>query len=259
MTCGTWTSTASLPARTTSTAWTAPGSRRKATASIRGKLLLDPYVKAVAGSFTWSLLGSGRGRDGRPAAADASIVPKGIVVADDFDWKGDRPLNRSLRHSVIYETHVRGLTMHPSSGAEHPGTFRGVTEMIPYLADLGMTALELLPVQEFDEVENPRVNPRTGERLSNYWGYNTISFFAPKGRYAASGALGQQVTEFKEMVRDAARGGDRGDPRHRLQPHGGGRRRGTHALLPRLGQRRLLHAGRGTRGATSISRGAGTR
>jgi len=166
-----------------------------------GRLLLDPYVKAVAGSYRWSLAGSRRGRDGRPAAADASILPKGIVVADDFDWKGDRPLNRSLRHSVIYETHVRGLTKHPSSGAAFPGTFRGVTEMIPYLADLGVTALELLPVQEFDEEENPRVNPRTGERLANYWGYNTISFFAPKGRYAAAGALGQQVTEFKEMVR----------------------------------------------------------
>jgi isoamylase len=166
-----------------------------------GRLLLDPYAKAIAGNYTWSLLGSSRGRDGRPAAADASILPKGIVIADDFDWKGDRPLNRSLRHSVIYETHVRGLTMHPSSGAGHPGTFRGVTEMIPYFADLGVTALELLPVQEFDEHENSRVNPRTGESLSNYWGYNTISFFAPKGRYAAGGALGQQVTEFKEMVR----------------------------------------------------------
>ncbi len=129
-------------------------------------------------------------------------MPKGIVISDEFDWKGDKPLNRPLRFSVIYETHVRGLTLHPSSGVAHPGTFRGVTEKIPYFTELGITSLELLPVQEFDELENTRVNPVTGERLQNYWGYNTITFFAPKGRYSSAGALGQQVTEFKEMVRE---------------------------------------------------------
>jgi glycogen operon protein len=96
---------------------------------------------------------------------------------------------------------VRSLTLSPTSGVEHPGTFRGVIEKIPYLRDLGVTALELLPVQEFDELENTHVNPRTGEPLQNYWGYNTISFFAPKGRYSSAGSLGEQVTEFKEMVR----------------------------------------------------------
>ncbi len=172
------------------------------------KLLLDPYVKAVTGSFIWNLAdprssdpGSPRGDHALSKAPDAAGMPKGIVVADDFDWQGDRPLNRPLRYSVIYETHVRGLTMHPSAGVAHPGTFRGVIEKIPYLKDLGITALELLPVQEFDELENTRLNPRTGARLQNYWGYNTITFFAPKGRYSSAGALGQQVTEFKEMVR----------------------------------------------------------
>ena len=154
------------------------------------RLLLDPYVKAVTGSFEWT-----------PHSEDVAGMPKGIVLADDFDWQGDRPLARPMRFTTIYETHVRSLTLSPTSGAAHPGTFRGVVEKIPYLVDLGITALELLPVQEFDELENPRVNPRTGERLQNYWGYNTISFFAPKGRYSSSGALGQQVTEFKEMVR----------------------------------------------------------
>ncbi len=167
--------------------------------------LLDPYVKAVTGSFTWRLADAHafdpRGNDGRPRGSDLAGMPKGIVVDDSFDWQGDRPLARPLRFSVIYETHVRGLTRHPSAGVAHPGTFRGVIEKIPYFTDLGITALELLPVQEFDEEENTRVNPRTGERLANYWGYNTISFFAPKGRYASAGALGQQVTEFKEMVR----------------------------------------------------------
>ncbi|HET6452701.1 MAG TPA: glycogen debranching protein GlgX, partial [Spirochaetia bacterium] len=133
--------------------------------------------------------------------ADDAAAPKSIVVSDDFDWKGDRPLARPLRFTTIYETHVRSLTMSPTSGAAHPGTFRGVTEVIPYLADLGITAIELLPVQEFDELANPHANPRTGEPLQNYWGYDTICFFAPKGRYSSAGALGEQVTEFKEMVR----------------------------------------------------------
>ncbi len=170
------------------------------------RFLLDPYVKAVTGSFEWDLTGA-RSRAPRAPrktpgrAADASHFPKGIVVSDDFDWQGDRPLNRPLRFSVIYESHVRGLTMDKSAGAAHPGTFRGVTERIPYFKDLGITALELLPVQEFDEHDNARVNPLTGEPLSNYWGYNTISFFAPKGRYASTGADGEQVAEFKEMVR----------------------------------------------------------
>ncbi len=176
------------------------------------RLLLDPYAKALTGSFTWNLADA-RGYDPSSAEADLSFatasdaagMPKCIVVDDAFDWQGDRPLARPLRHSVIYETHVRGLSLHPSSGrlgVRHPGTFRGVVEMIPYLRELGVTALELLPVQEFDELENPRSNPLTGERLANYWGYSTLSFFAPKGRYSSSGSLGQQVTEFKEMVRE---------------------------------------------------------
>jgi glycogen operon protein len=123
----------------------------------RNKLLLDPYVKAVTGNFTWNLADA-RGdepalRDGGPRISRTSDIvgmPKGIVVSDEFDWKGDKPLNRPLRYSVIYETHVRGLTLHPSSGVTHPGTFRGVTEKIPYFTGLGITSLELLPVQEFD-------------------------------------------------------------------------------------------------------------
>ncbi len=178
------------------------------------KLLLDPYVKAVTGNFTWNFADA-RGYDPQSPDGDLSFsktldvagMPKGIVVADDFDWQGDRPLCRPLRFSVIYETHVRGLTLHPDSGVKHPGTFLGVTEKIPYLADLGITAIELLPVQEFDELETTRINPRTGETLQNYWGYSTISFFAPKGRYSSSGAVGEQVREFKEMVRELHRAG----------------------------------------------------
>jgi len=181
------------------------------------KLLLDPYAKAVTGAFIWNLADA-RGYDptspekdlSYSESSDAAGMPKCIVVSDEFDWQGDRPLNLPLRHSVIYETHVRGLTLHPSSkelGVEHPGTFRGVAEMIPYFKELGITAVELLPVQEFDEYEVKRTNPATGETLANYWGYSTMTFFAPKGSYASAGARGQQVVEFKEMVRELHRAG----------------------------------------------------
>jgi glycogen operon protein len=134
-------------------------------------------------------------------------IPKCIVVDDEFDWEGDRPLNYPLDSAVIYEAHVRGLSRHASAEVEHPGTYRGVIEMIPYLKELGITSIELLPVHEFDEWELHRTNPVTREPLRNYWGYNTIAFFAPKGSYAASGGLGEQVVEFKEMVRELHRAG----------------------------------------------------
>jgi isoamylase len=176
------------------------------------KLLLDPYARAVTGTFDWDL-GDARGFDPGPVSGSGnrdlamSIVdsaggcPKCIVMQDDFDWQGDRPPRIPMHDTVIYELHVRGFTVHPSSGVEHPGTFRGLMEKIPYLAELGVTAVELLPVQEFDERENPRTSPVTGEVLGNYWGYSTVSFFAPESRYSSAGQLGQQVTEFKELVR----------------------------------------------------------
>ena len=174
----------------------------------RHKALIDPYAKAISGDFVWGLA-EARAYDPESPDRDlsfsdkddAAFMPKCVVVADDFDWAGDRPLNFPLRHCVIYETHVRGLTMHPSAKVDHPGSFLGVAETIPYLKSLGVTSLELLPVQEFDLYEIPRKDPSTGQGLSNYWGYSTIAFFAPKGLYSASGSVGRQVTEFKEMVR----------------------------------------------------------
>jgi len=173
------------------------------------KALLDPYAKALTGNFRWDLAHA-KGYDPRSKDRDlsfstennAAFMPKCIVIDDDFDWQGDRPLNYPMRYSVIYETHVRGLTKHHSSGVEHKGTYRGVLEKIPYFNDLGVTCLEFLPVQEFDEFDNDRINPKTGVQLQNYWGYSTVSFFAPKGSYSSSGALGEQVYEFKEMVRE---------------------------------------------------------
>ena len=102
---------------------------------------------------------------------------------------------------------MRGLTAHETSHVDHPGTFAGIVEKIPYFKSLGVTALEFLPVQEFSVVHNERQNPLTGERLVNYWGYNTVCFFAPNGRYSASGAKSQQVREFKWMVRELHRAG----------------------------------------------------
>lgn len=175
----------------------------------RYKVLLDPFAKALTGSYIWDLSKS-RGYDWNSPDKDLSFseyddtgnMPKSIVISDDFDWQGDRPLNFPLRHSIIYETHVCGLTRHKSSGVNHPGTFKGVLEMIPYFKELGITSLEFLPIFEFDLYSVKRINPLIDELLENYWGYDPISFFAPKGRYSSSGDNGNQVKEFKEMVRE---------------------------------------------------------
>ncbi len=180
----------------------------------RYKVLLDPFAKALTGSFIWDLSKS-RGYDWDSPEKDLSFseyddtvnMPKSIVISDDFDWQGDRPLNFPLRHSIIYEMHVCGLTRHKSSQVKHPGTFKGVIEKIPYLKELGITSLELLPIFEFDLYGVNRINPLTDELLENYWGYDPISFFAPKGRYSSSGDNGNQVKEFKEMVRELHKAG----------------------------------------------------
>src|SRR5205085_3953417 len=101
----------------------------------------------------------------------------------------------------IYELHVRGFTCHSSSGVARPGTFAGLAEKIPYLKALGVTAVELLPIHEFDENDCPFSNPETGERLRNFWGYNSIAFAAPKAAYASTGRDNGQVTEFRDMVK----------------------------------------------------------
>ncbi len=179
----------------------------------RNKLLLDPYTQAVTGSFQWDL-SDARGFDTKSHFLDLSFssrdsspgAPKCIVVRQTFDWF-DRQIKTSLYNTVIYELHVKGFSFHESSGVKHRGTFRGLTEKIPYLRDLGITAVELMPIQEFDEEENTNVNPGTGEKLKNFWGYSTFSFQAPKGRYAADGARGEQFYEFKEMVYEFHRAG----------------------------------------------------
>jgi glycogen operon protein len=122
------------------------------------------------------------------------------VVSSAFAWGEDQPLHRPLTDTVIYELHVRGFTKHPSSGVAHPGTFWGLVEKIPYLQELGITAVELMPVTEFEENDNLRVNPSTGEPLKNFWGYHPIALFAPRASYAATASVDGQVQEFKTMV-----------------------------------------------------------
>lgn len=156
--------------------------------------LLDPYAKALTQQRPWT--------DWRQ-----DLMPKCVVVNDYFDWQGDTPLNYPLKESIIYETHVAGLSRHSSAGVQQPGTFNGVTELIPWFQELGITSLELLPIQEFNPYENIRRSPLTGRRLTNYWGYSTVGFFAPASFYAAAGHRGGQVSEFKSMVRELHKAG----------------------------------------------------
>jgi glycogen operon protein len=179
------------------------------------KTLLDPYAKALTPLTHWDIRAC-LGYNPDDAAKDLSFSyvddihtqPRCVVVDDnDFDWQGDVPLNYPLRFSVLYETHVKGLTAHGSSRVEHPGTYRGVVEKIPFFKELGVTSIEFLPIQEFNEQDASQINPRTGKRLSNYWGYSTVAFFAPKGSYASDTSLGGPVREFKEMVRELHKAG----------------------------------------------------
>jgi len=121
------------------------------------------------------------------------------------DWQGDRPLNRPMEDTIIYEMHVRGFTQSPTSPVRHPGTFSGIIEKIPYLQDLGVTAVELLPVFDFDETAVLReVN---GRALTNYWGYSTLGFFAPQSAYCVSPECGSHLREFRDMVKALHRAG----------------------------------------------------
>ena len=173
------------------------------------KLLLDPYAKAVTGKFRNidNLLlaydaGSGTADQSPDTRDNTAIVPKGIVVDDAFDWQGVGSPNFGLEELVIYEVHVKGFTAHPSSGVHVPGTYLGFIEKIPYLTRLGVNAVEFQPVHEY-YVDDFLI----GRGLTNYWGYNSIGFFAPESSYCSQGAPGCQVAEFKTLVRELHRAG----------------------------------------------------
>jgi len=163
------------------------------------KILMDPYAKVIGGRDVWGEI---------PNFKDL-YQHRGRIVIDDFDWQDDCPLELPPEDLIIYEMHLRSFTQHPSSGVKerYRGTFAGMREKIDYLKELGVNAVELMPIFEFDEFENHRFNPDTGERLYNYWGYSTVGFFAPKAGYAATGKLGMQVDELKTLVKELHKNG----------------------------------------------------
>ena len=172
------------------------------------KLLLDPYAKAVDGDVDWSAACFAYRWDNptKPNLDDsAPHVPKSVVVNPYFDWSEDRSPRTPYHETIVYEAHVKGLTAtHPGVPAELRGTYAGLAHpvMIEHYKELGITALELMPVHHF--VHDHHLVQRG---LSNYWGYNSIGFFAPHAAYAATGSDGQQVPEFKAMVRELHRAG----------------------------------------------------
>lgn len=167
------------------------------------EVLIDPYAKALTGGERWGVWQRRQGDD-HPKISSRNVEVRkyrNLIIEDDFDWGADRPLNRPMSELVIYELHVRGFTRHKSAQVDHPGTYRGLIEKIPYLKNLGINAVELLPIFEFEELDRDTFNPQTGERHLNFWGYHPINFFAPKAGYAAEGKNGNAVREFKEMVK----------------------------------------------------------
>lgn len=161
----------------------------------KSKVLLDPYAKMISGREKW---GDEPDDWDRPAH-------RGKVIPEDYDWEGDKQLEIPLKDLVIYEAHVRGLTMGSDCSAKYKGTFAGLIEKLPHLKELGVNCIELLPIFEFDEFENSRVVD--GGRLFNYWGYSTVGFFAPKAGYAASGTLGLAAEELKNVVKQFHKNG----------------------------------------------------
>lgn len=152
-------------------------------------LLLDPYAKCTSTTNEWNKL-------------SPLYRPLGECFLDStFDWGDDTPPKIPLNELIIYEMHVRGFTIHPSSQVKNPGTFLGVIEKIPHLIELGVNAVELLPVHEFNEIEYRRMHPSAPKNDVNFWGYSTVNFFSPMNRYASSSAPGAAVNEFKTMVK----------------------------------------------------------
>ncbi len=169
------------------------------------KLLIDPYAKAIAGTINWhdSLFGYELNHPDADLSMSnedsAPFIPKSVVVNSDYDWEGDEPLRLAYHLDIIYEAHVKGFTMrHPGIPENLRGTYAGMGHpvTIEYLKKLGITSVELMPVHHFVADRHLKENG-----LTNYWGYNSIGFFAPDARYASSGVQGEQVTEFKDMVK----------------------------------------------------------
>ncbi|MEI6125039.1 MAG: glycogen debranching protein GlgX [Pseudomonadota bacterium] len=173
------------------------------------KLMLDPYAKALTAkcrNIDNLLIAYDALADGKDLIMDrrdnSQIMPKAIIINDSFDWQGDARPDIPFEKLIIYEAHLKGFTMHPSSGVKAPGTYLGFIEKIPYLKSLGINAVEFLPLQEFyfDDF-------LLAKGLTNYWGYNTIGFFSPELSYSSRRFPGCQVDEFKTLVRELHKAG----------------------------------------------------
>lgn len=159
------------------------------------RLLVDPYATQIVGPQHWGKHNSSYQLYGK------------IDSPQEFDWEEINPPCLDLKDLVIYEMHVRGFTQDSSSCVQNPGSYLGVVEKIPYLLDLGINAIELMPVFEFNECENNAINPKTKEKLFNYWGYSSTHFFSPMIRYAAGHDADSQIIEFKKMIKELHRHG----------------------------------------------------
>ena len=160
----------------------------------KNKLLIDPYAKGNTNTL-WNRADACSSDDNMARSLRSVVIDSG-----GYDWEGDVPIRRPMSESIIYELHVGGFTRDPSSSVKTPGTFHGVIEKIPYLKDLGITAVELLPVFEFDDKEILRAR-NDGARLTNFWGYSTVGYFAPHRAFCVSPENGTHVNEFRNLVK----------------------------------------------------------
>ncbi len=160
-------------------------------------ILSDPYARSLGGRDTWLA---------EPNWDD--IYPyRSRLAFEDFDWENDHPLEYPIEDLVIYEMHVRAFTKHENAKVKNGGTFSAIKQKIKYLKELGVNCIELMPIYEYDEWENSKPNPVTGEMLVNFWGYSTVNFFSPKAGYAATGKFGMQVDELKTVIKELHKNG----------------------------------------------------
>ncbi len=163
------------------------------------KVLIDPYARGNNKTL-W------RRGDACGSGSNLTTSMRSVVIDNsDYDWEGDEPLNTPMSELIIYETHVGGFTKSKTAKVQNPGSFKGLIEKIPYLKELGITAIELLPVFEFDDSEVLRTVD--GQPLRNYWGYSTMAFFAPHPGYCVNPESGEHVREFRDMVKELHKAG----------------------------------------------------
>lgn len=165
--------------------------------AINGEILTDRYAKALSGKKQWGSIGENL---------------RGIIISDDYEWQQDAPLNIPFDETILYRMHVRGFTKHSSSKVRHKGTYLGIVDKIPYLKELGVTMIELMPAYEFIEIKKESATSMRGQfdieaPVLNYWGYTDGYMFAPKAAYAYSENPGSEVEEFKYMVRELHKNG----------------------------------------------------